>query len=210
VLYEEILTASLLLFAVLGFFIALRLHYRFAFGLLKNTEDYETKKHKIKKIESFSFFALNILFVIAFMAVFSLDAYYLYEGYSLEEMVIDLWHKIPEGFWLELLFKLIKVAIMIVLMKIVFKFIYKLLKQKEKKLILKKRYKEELVKLFFLRVKNTIKYTFVLGVMYRITHFFSFLEEVSVVFLVALVGFFLFAFGVSVRAYFEMKRTKEE
>jgi len=206
VLYEEILTASLLLFAVLGFFVALRLHYRFAFGLLKNTEDYETKKHKIKKIESFSFFALNILFVIAFMAVFSLDAYYLYEGYSLEEMVIDLWHKIPQGFWLELLFKLIRVAIMIILMKIVFKFTYKLLKQKEKKLILKQCYKEELVKLFFLRVKNTIKYTFVLGVMYRITHFFSFLEEVSYIFLVALIGFFLFAFGVSIQAYFEMKK----
>jgi len=207
VLYEEILTASLLLFAVLGLFIALRLHYIFAFKLLKKTSEYEVRKEKIEKIKSLLFFVLNILLVFAFIGIFSLDTYYLYEGYSLKNMVIELWDKIPEGFWLELLFKLFRIAVMIAIMKVIFKFTFRFLQKKEEELISKKRYKEELVKLFYLRVKNTIKYTFVLGVMYRITHFFSFLEEVSFVFLVALVGFFMVSFGVSLREYFGMLRS---
>lgn len=206
-LYEEIVTASLLLFAVLGLFIALRLHYIFAFGLLKKTSEYEVRKEKIEKIKSLLFFVLNILFVIAFVYVFTLDTYYLYEGYSLKGMVIELWQGIPKGFWLELLFKLLKIAIMIVLMKFVFKYVFKFLQKQEDKLLAKQCYEDENVRLFYLRIKNTIKYTFVLGVMYRITHFFPFLETVSYVFLVALVLFFFFACFVSLKAYIQMTKS---
>ena len=122
-------------------------------------------------------------------------------------MVIDLWHKIPQDFWLELVIKLFKIAVMIAIMKVIFKYVFKFLQKQEKRTLEKELYKEEDVKLFYLRVKNTIKYSFVLGVMYRIIHFFSFLEEVSYVFFVALVVFFVVSLGVSFREFFRIRRS---
>ncbi len=39
--YEEIIVFGLLLVAVVGVYMMLKLHYHFAFGLMKNTASYE-------------------------------------------------------------------------------------------------------------------------------------------------------------------------
>ena len=47
--YEEIIVFALLLLAVFGVYILLKVHYHFAFGLMKNTASYEKNKPKIDK-----------------------------------------------------------------------------------------------------------------------------------------------------------------
>ena len=47
--YEEIIVFGVLLFAVVAVYFMLKLHYQFAFGLMKNTASYEKHKFKIDK-----------------------------------------------------------------------------------------------------------------------------------------------------------------
>ncbi len=123
----------------------------------------------------------------------------LMDGMSLKALVIDLWQKIPEGFWSSLLWTLIRIAVLIVVVRYILKKIYVFLDKQQEKTIAKKRYNTENVELVYLRIHNTIKYTFVLGVIYRIVHFFPFLVEVSYVFLVALILFFISALGITLK-----------
>ena len=137
--------------------------------------------------------------------MFVFGAGVLMDGMSLKTLVVDLWQKIPEGFWSSLLWTLIRIAVLIVVVRFILKKIYAFLAIQEEKAITKKRYNTENVELVYLRIHNTIKYTFVLGVIYRIVHFFPFLVEVSVVFLVALILFFIVALGITLKEVFLMR-----
>jgi len=82
---------------------------------------------------------------------------------------------------------------------------YVFLDKQEQKTINKKVYNAKNVKKMYLRIHNTIKFTVVLAIVYRITHFFPFLEEVSAVMLVFVIGFVLVASSISIREFLLMK-----
>ncbi len=197
--FEELIVLALLLLGVVGIYYALKLHYIFAFGLVKKTSISEAKKQKIEKIKTYVFTFLNVLLLVGLVSMFVFGTVVLMDGMSLKTLVIDLWQKIPEGFWTFLLWTLVRIAVLIVVARYVLKKIYVFLEKQQEKTISKKRYNTENVELVYLRIHNTIKYTFVLGVIYRIVHFFPFLEEVSTVFLVALILFFISALGITLK-----------
>ncbi len=203
--FEELIVFTLLLLGVVGIYYALKLHYIFAFGLVKNTAISEKKKQKIEKIKTYVFIFLKVLLVLGFVGMFLFGTMVLMDGMSLKTLVIDLWQKIPEGFWLSLLWTLVRIAVLIVVVRYVLKIIYNFLDKQQEKTIAKKRYNTENVESVYLRIHNTIKYTVVLGVIYRIVHFFPFLVEVSYVFLVALILFFISALGITLREVFLMR-----
>jgi len=207
--FEELFVFALLLLGVLGIYYALKLHYVFAFGLVKNTAISEKKKQKIEKIKTYIFAFLKVLLVLGLIGMAIFGTVVLMDGMSLKGLVIELWQKIPEGFWLHMLWVLVRIAILIILMRYVLKAVFSFLDTQQEKLIIKKRYNTENIKLFYLRVHNTIKYTFVLGVIYRIIHFFPFLVEVSDVFLLALVLFFTLALAISVKELIAMIQTRK-
>jgi hypothetical protein len=193
---EEYLVFASLLLAVWGLYILLKLHYIFAFGLVKNTSISEEKKQKIEKIKIYLFAFLKVLFLLGLIAMFVFSSITLINGESLKSLVIDLWQSIPEGFWLSMLWTLFRIAVLIIIMRFVLKTIYKFLDKQEANTIKKDIYKKENINLFYLRLHNSIKFSIVLGVMYRIVHFFPFLEEVSYVFLFALVFFVMLSFVI--------------
>jgi magnesium-transporting ATPase (P-type) len=205
---EEYLTLALLLLGVIGSYILLKLHYIFAFGLVKNTSLSQEKKEKIEKIKTYVFAFLKVLFVVGFTAMLYVGVVTLYEGESLKAWVVSYWAMIPEGFWLDLLWVLIRIAILIVLMRIILKYIYAYLDRQQERTLAKKRYNTQSVDLFYLRLHNTIKFTVVLGVIYRIVHFFPFLEEVSYLFLFALILFFSVASLITIRELIKMLKTR--
>jgi hypothetical protein len=207
--FEELFVFALLLLGVVGIYYALKLHYVFAFGLVKNTAISEKKKQKIEKIKTYIFAFLKVLLVLGLIGMAIFGTVVLMDGMSLKGLVIELWQKIPEGFWLHMLWVLVRIAILIILMRYVLKAVFQFLDTQQEKLIEKKRYNTENIKLFYLRVHNTIKYTFVLGVIYRIIHFFPFLVEVSDVFLLALVLFFTLALAISVKELIAMIQTRK-
>lgn len=207
--FEEYIVFTLLLLGVLGIYYALKLHYVFAFGLVKNTDISEKKKQKIEKIKTYVFVFLKVLLILGLVTVSVLATTVLMDGMSLKGLVIELWHKIPEGFGLHMLWMLVRIAILIIFMRYVLKAVFRFLDKQQEKVIAKKRYNAENVKLVYLRLHNTIKYTFVLGVVYRIIHFFPFLAEVSHIFLAALILFFIVASTITIKELMVMIQTRK-
>jgi hypothetical protein len=207
--FEEYIVFALLLLGVLGIYYALKLHYVFAFGLVKNTSISETNKQKIEKIKTYVFVFLKVLLILGLLAVSVFATVVLMDGMSLKLLVMELWQKIPKGFWLHMLWVLVRIAILIVLMRYILKAVFRFLDKQQEKVIAKKRYNAENVKLVYLRIHNTIKYTFVLGIVYRIIHFFPFLAEVSYVFLVALILFFIVACTITIKELIMMIHTRK-
>jgi len=99
--------------------------------------------------------------------------------------------------------------VLIVLMRYVLKMIYHFLDKQETKSIQKKRYNTKHINRVYLRIHNSIKYTVVLAVVYRIIHFFPFLAEVSHVFLIALILFVCIALTITLKEVFVMLRTSK-
>lgn len=207
-LYEELFVFMLLLLGVAGIYIALKLHYVFAFGLMKNTSSYEKNRVKIEKAKHYLFGFLKILLVLGLGAMFVFGTLYLMEGMSLKALVFELWGKIADGFWTSLLFTLLRIAVLIIVSRYILRKIYAFLDRQQEKTIDKKVYNRINVEKAYLRLHNTIKFTVVLGIVYRITHFFPFLEEVSAVMLVFVILFFVVASTITLREVWMMLKTK--
>jgi hypothetical protein len=207
-LYEEIIVFILLLLSVVGIYILLKLHYIFAFNLVKNTSLSEEKKQKIDKIKNYLFAFLKVLLVLGLLAMFTFAVSVLNDGGSLKATVIQWWKMIPEGFWSHLLWTLLRIAILIILMRYILKKIFIFIDGQKEKTLAKKCYTDENVEMLYLRIHNTIKFTVVLGIVYRIIHFFPFLEDVSHVFLFALILFFVSASLITIRELVLMLKTK--
>ncbi len=206
--YEEIIVFILLLLAVVGIYILLKLHYVFAFGLMKNTSSYEKNKAKIEKAKIYLFGFLKILLVLGFGAMFFFGTLYLMEGMSLKALVFELWGRIADGFWTSLFWTLIRIAVLIIISRYILRKIYAFLERQQQKTIDKKVYNKINVEKVYLRLHNTIKFTVVLGIVYRITHFFPFLEEVSAVMLVFVILFFVAATTITLREVWIMLKEK--
>ena len=206
---SEVFVFALLLLGVWGAYVLLKLHYIFAFGLVQKTDISLEKKQKIEKIKKYIFAFLKVLLLVGLVAVSIFGFETLSTGGSLQEVVIETWGKIPEGFWFSLLWTLLRIALLIVLMKYLLKIIYRFLDKEQEKILLKKRYNSDNVKMVYLRVHNAIKFTVVLGVVYRIIHFFPFLEEVSDVFLFALLSFVSIASLITLRETILMYQTRK-
>lgn len=204
---EELFVLGLLLLGVVGVYYALKLHYIFAFNLVKNTSVSENKKQKINHIKKYLFFFLKVLLVIGLLSMFVFGLSHLMDGESLKALVIQLWGQIAEGFWSDLMFTLFRIAVLIVVSRYLLKKIYLFLDKQQQKTINKKVYNETNVKKVYLRVHNTIKYTVVLAIIYRITHFFPFLDAVSAGMLVFVLGFFVMALAVTLREMMIMRGT---
>jgi hypothetical protein len=190
-------------------YLALKLHYVFAFRLVQKTSISEAKKQKIEKIKTYVFGFLNVLFVIALIAMVWFGTRMLMQGESLKEVVLHVWLEIPDGFWFAMLWKLIRIAILIVIMRYILRGIYILLERHKAKVVAKKCYNTKNIEILYLRIHNTIKFTVILGVMYRIIHFFPFLAEVSRVFFVALVLFVVSALIVTLKELILMLNTRK-
>ena len=207
--WSEVLVFALLLLGVWGSYMLLKLHYIFAFGLVAKTDISEKKKQKIEKIKRYVFTFLKVLLFVGlvWMCIFGVQT--LYAGESLKAFVFESWSAIPEGFWLSVLWTLVRIAVLIVLMRVLLKIIYNFLDKQQEKSLLKKRYNSHNVKMVYLRVHNAIKFTVVLGVVYRIIYFFPFLEEVSHVFLYALIFFVTVSIFITLREIILMLHTRK-
>ncbi len=172
--FEELLVFALLLLGVVGVYVLLKLHYIFAFGLMKNTASYEKHKDKILKIKSYLFLFLKILLGLGLLAMLIFGSTMLSEGLSLKAFVLDSWKKIPDGFWTLLLFALFRIAVLIVVSRYLLRKIFAFLDRQKQKTINKKVYNKSNIEKTYLYIHNTIKYTVVSGIIYRITHFFPF------------------------------------
>jgi len=179
--YEEIIVFGLLLLVVVGVYIMLKLHYHFAFGLVKNTSSYEKHKQKIEKAKYLVFFILKIFLWLGLVGTFLFGMYYLSSGMSLKELIVETWAKIPEGFWLEALFVIIRIAVIITLSRYVLKFVYAFLDKYQQKAIENRcvNCSEATIIKLYERLHKMVKYTVLLGILYRITLFFPFLEVIS-------------------------------
>ena len=206
--FEELLVFVLLLLGVVGLYFLLKLHYIFAFNLVKNTSLSQEKKQKIDNIKTYVFLLLKVLLVIGCLGIIIFSVMYLQEGHSLKALVIELWGQIAEGFWTSLLWTLVRIAVLILLTRYLLRKVFTYLDVQQQKTINKKVYNELNIKKVYLRIGNTIKYTVVLGVIYRITHFFPFLESLSAVMLVFVGLFFVLALLVSLREIIIMRNTQ--
>ena len=206
--FEELIVLSLLLLGVVGVYVLLKLHYVFAFGLMKNTASYEKNKIKIDKAKQYLFLFLKILLVLGFGAMFAFGTLYLMDGMSLKALVFELWGKIADGFWTSLFWTLIRITVLILVSRYILRKIYAFLDRQQQKTIDKKVYNKTNVEKVYLRLHNTIKFTVVLGIIYRITHFFPFLEEVSAVMLVFVILFFMAATTITLREVWIMLKEK--
>lgn len=179
--YEEIIVFGVFLLAVVVVYIMLKLHYHFAFGLMKNTSSYEKNKPKIDKVKKYLFFVLKVLLWLGLIGMFAFCSYYLSAGMSLKALLFELWAKIPEGFWLKTLFVIIRIAVIITLSRYVLKFVYAFLGKYQQKAIENRcaNCSEATIIKLYNRLHNMVKYTVLLGILYRITLFFSFLEVIS-------------------------------
>ncbi|HSR74654.1 MAG TPA: hypothetical protein VLL31_07405 [Sulfurovum sp.] len=179
--YEEMIVFILLLFSVFGVYLLLKLHYQFAFGLMKNTDSYEKNRVKIEKAKTYLFMVLEVLLWVGLISMFLFCSYYLYEGMSLKAHVFELWAKIPEGFWLNALFVILRIAVIITLSRYLLKLVYAFLDKQKQKAIENRceHCSDETIIKFYARLHNMVKYTVLLGILYRITLFFSFLKVIS-------------------------------
>jgi len=200
-LYEEVIVFVLLLFAVVGVYIMLKLHYEFAFGLMKNTASYEKNKSKIAKAKRYLFFVLKVLLWLGLVATTVFSIYTLLEGMSLKALVFEWWAKIPEGFWAEALLVIVRIAVIIVLSRYILKYVYAYLDKYEKKALESRcaNCSEAAIIQFYKHIHHMVKYTVVIGIVYRITLFFPFLEMVSRVIWTVLVLYVVVSFGLFVR-----------
>ena len=198
--YEEVIVFVLLLLIVVGVYIMLKVHYHFAFGLMKNTASYEKNKSKIDKAKKYLFFALKVLLWIGLIGMAIFGVYYLSEGMSLKALVFELWAKIPEGFWLEALFVLIRIAVIITLSRYLLKYVYAFLDKYQQKAIENRceSCSEVTIVKLYSRLHNMVKYTVLLGILYRISLFFPFLEAVSCGLWILLVLYFVVSLGLLV------------
>ena len=179
--YEEIIALGVLLFAVVAVYFMLKLHYQFAFGLMKNTASYEKNKPKIDKAKHYLFFVLKVLLWFGLIGMLTFGIYYLSEGMSLKVLLFEMWAKIPEGFWLEAFFVIIRIAVIIALSRYVLKFVYAFL-DKNQQIAIENRCdncREITIEKHYTHLHNMVKYTVLLGILYRITLFFPFLDVIS-------------------------------
>ena len=179
--YEEIIVFGLLLLAVVGVYMMLKIHYHFAFGLMKNTSSYEKNRHTILKAKRYLFFVLKVLLWLGLISTSIFCIYYLSEGMSLKALLIEWWQKIPDGFWLEALFIIIRIAVIITLSRYALKYVYAFLDKYQEKALEKRcaNCSEASIIKFYKHLHNAVKYTVLLGIIYRITLFFPFLEMIS-------------------------------
>ncbi|MCW8821142.1 MAG: hypothetical protein OQK45_02860 [Sulfurovum sp.] len=206
--YEEIIAFGVFLVAVIVVYIMLKLHYHFAFGLMKNTSSYEKNKLKIDKAKKYLFFILKVLLWFGLIGMFAFCIYYLSEGMSLKALLFELWAKIPEGFWISLFFTLLRIAVLIIISRYLLRKMYVFLDKQQQKTINKKVYNKTNVEKVYLRIHNTIKFTVVFGIVYRITHFFPLLVEVSAVMFVFLILYFIVAVLFTLREVMIMLKEK--
>ncbi|GIT98397.1 hypothetical protein [Sulfurovum sp. TSL1] len=179
--YEEVIAFGILLFSVVALYFMLIWHYRFAFGLMRNTSSYEKHKAKIEKAKEYLFWVLKVLLWLGLTGMFMFGLYYLSEGMSLKALLLELWTKIPEGFWLEAFFVIIRIAVIITLSRYVLKFVYAFLSKNEQRAIENRcdHCREITIVKLYTRLHNMVKYTVLLGILYRITLFFPFLDVAS-------------------------------
>ena len=180
-IFEEVIVFGLLLFAVVVIYMMLKIHYHFAFGLMKNTASYEKNKTKILKAKKHLFFVLKILLWLGLIGTTVFCSYYLYEGMSLKALVFEWWGKIPQGFWIEAILVILRIAVIIVLSRTLLKFVYAFSDRYEQK-ALENRCRdcsETAIIKFYKHIHDMVKYTVVIGIVYRITLFFPFLELIS-------------------------------
>ena len=196
--YQEIIVFGLLLLAVVGVYILLKLHYHFAFGLMKNTASYAKNKPKIDKAKEYLFLVLKVLLWIGLIGMFLFGINYLHEGLSLKALLFELWGKIPEGFWVEAFFVIIRIAVIITLSRYVLKFVYAFLDKYQQKAIENRceNCSEVTIVKLYTRLHNMIKYTVLLGILYRITLFFPFLEVISHGLWILLILYFTVSLGL--------------
>ena len=179
--YEEIIAFCVFLFAVVAVYFMLKLHYQFAFGLMKNTASYEKHKFKIDKAKEYLFFILKVLLWFGLIGMFTFGIYDLSEGVSLKGLLFEWWAKIPEGFWLAAFFVIIRIAVIIALTRYMLKFVYAFLDKNQQKAIEHRcdSCRETTIVKRYTYLHNMVKYTVLLGILYRITLFFPFLEVIS-------------------------------
>ncbi len=210
--YEEISVFILLLFAVVGIYIMLKLHYHFAFGLMKNTPTYEKNKTLIDNAKRYVFFTLKVLLWIGLISTTLFSFYYLSEGMSLKTLVFEWWAKIPDGFWLKALLVIIRIAVIIVLSRYILKYIYGLLDKYQQKALEKRcsSCSDETIIKFYKHIHNMLKYTVLLGILYRITLFFPFLEMISRALWVLLILYVVGSFVLFVKNGMAIIKEKRE
>ena len=179
--YEEIIVFGLLLLAVVGVYMMLKVHYHFAFGLMKNTSSYEKNKTKIVKAKEYLFIALKVLLWLGLIGTTTFCIYYLSEGMSLKALLFEWWSKIPDGFWLDALLIIIRIAVIITLSRYVLKYVYVFLDKYQQKALENRcaNCSETAIIKLYKHLHNMVKYTVLLGILYRITLFFPFLEMIS-------------------------------
>lgn len=179
--YEEVIVFGLLLLAVFGVYMMLKVHYHFAFGLMKNTSSYEKNKTIIDKTKKYLFFVLKVLLWLGLIGTTIFSIFYLSEGMSLKALIFEWWSKIPDGFWLDALLIIIRIAVIITLSRYVLKYVYAFLDKYQKKALENRcvNCSETAIIKLYSCLHNMVKYTVLLGILYRITLFFPFLEMIS-------------------------------
>lgn len=179
--YEDLFIFMVLLMMVFGVYALLALHYGVAFRLMKNTASYEKHKSKIEKAKTYVFLVLKFALWAGWLSVSLFYGYSLYEGWSLATLFFEYWAKIPEGFWLEALFVIVRIAVVITLSRYFLKWVYGLLDRRQQSALENRcvTCTEQTISTFYRRLHTTVKYTVVLGILYRICSFFPFLEMLS-------------------------------
>ncbi|HQR73582.1 MAG TPA: hypothetical protein PLH07_03980 [Sulfurovum sp.] len=179
--YEDIFIFMVLQLMVFGVYALLALHYVVAFRLMKNTASYEKYKSKIEKAKTYVFLVLKFALWVGWLSVALFYGYSLYEGWSLATLFFEYWAKIPEGFWLEALFVIVRIAVVITLSRYFLKWVYGLLDRRQQSALENRcvTCTEQTISRFYRRLHTTVKYTVVLGILYRICSFFPFLEMLS-------------------------------
>jgi len=199
--YEEIIVFGLLLLAVVAVYIMLKVHYHFAFGLMKNTASYEKNRVKIEKAKKYLFFVLKILLWLSLLCTTVLSIHYLSEGMSLKALLYGWWTKIPDGFWTEALLIIVRIAVIIVLSRYILKYVYNFLDRYEHKALENRctNCSEASIIKFYKHIHDMVKYTVVIGIVYRITLFFPFLEMISRVIWIVFLLYIVVSFALFVR-----------
>ncbi len=211
--YEDIFIFILLLLMVCGIYTLLALHYVVAFGLMKNTDSYNKHKSKIEKAKTYVFLVLKFGLWAGWVSVSLFYGYYLYEGLSIATLFFEYWAKIPQGFWLEALFVIVRIAVVITLSRYFLKWVYGLLDKQQQRALENRcaTCRELTISTFYMRLHTTVKYTVVLGILYRISLFFSFLEMLSATLWMAIVLYFCASIGLlGVNLSAMLKEKKEQ
>jgi hypothetical protein len=176
---HELWSVAGVLLALLLLYIVIETHYIFAFKLMQKTQIYQTKREKIERVRRYFFNFLHLLYPLTFMAVLGMIFLYLYEGNSLEAWIVTSWERIPEGFWVQMLWTLLRIALLIVVMRFLWKRLKGWLAFKKSQTITREEEEPAKVEIFYQRLQTALKIAIVWGVVYRIVHFFPFLSMLS-------------------------------